>query len=172
VRNLVERHGGRVLAHSEGIGRGSEFSVWVPLAPVVATPDQPRRLPLGDRLGVPPAHVSRVLIVDDNQDAADMLAHVLTSRGHDTRVAHDGVQALRVCADFAPHAAFLDLGLPVMDGYELASRLRELPGLRDIRLIAVTGYGQESDRRRTQAAGFQHHLVKPVDISAIEALLA
>jgi PAS domain S-box-containing protein len=172
VRNLVERHGGRVLAHSEGIGRGSEFSVWVPLAPVVATPEQPRRLPLGDRFGVPPAHVSRVLIVDDNQDAADMLAHVLSSRGHDTRVAHDGVQALRACADFAPHAAFLDLGLPVMDGYELASRLRELPGLRDIRLIAVTGYGQESDRRRTQAAGFQHHLVKPVDISAIEALLA
>ena len=172
VRNLVERHGGRVLAHSEGIGRGSEFSARVPLAPAIANLDQPRRLPSTDRFGVPPPHVSRVLIVDDNEDAADMLAHVLTSRGHETRVAHDGVEALRACADFAPHAAFLDLGLPVMDGYELASRLRELPGLQDIRLIAVTGYGQESDRRRTHAAGFQHHLVKPVDISAIEALLA
>jgi CheY-like chemotaxis protein len=137
-----------------------------------ATLDPPRRVPAGERFGVPPPHVSRVLIVDDNEDAADMLAHVLTSRGHETRVAHDGVEALRACADFTPHAAFLDLGLPVMDGYELASRLRELPGLQDIRLIAVTGYGQESDRRRTHAAGFKHHLVKPVDISAIEALLA
>jgi len=82
------------------------------------------------------------------------------------------VQALRACEDFVPHTAFLDLGLPVMDGYELATRLRGLPGLRDIQLIAVTGYGQESDRRRTRAAGFQHHLVKPVDISTIEALLS
>jgi CheY-like chemotaxis protein len=101
-----------------------------------------------------------------------MLAHVLCSRGHDTRIAHDGVEALRACEHFAPDTAFLDLGLRVMDGYELASRLRELPGLGAIRLIAVTGYGQDSDRRRTRAAGFQHHLVKPVDIATIEALLS
>lgn len=172
ARNLVERHGGRVLAHSEGIGRGSEFSVWVPMAPLVTQPPRPRVDEAAARMAPPRTNVSRVLIVDDNQDAADMLAFVLSARGHETRVAHDGVEALRACADFTPHAAFLDLGLPVMDGYELASRLRELPGLERIRLIAVTGYGQESDRRRTRAAGFQHHLVKPVDIMAIESLLA
>jgi PAS domain S-box-containing protein len=171
VRNLVERHGGRVLAHSDGIGRGSEFTVWVPMAPILVIQEPPRRPQAAAQRAPAPANASRVLIVDDNEDAADMLAHVLTARGHETRVAHDGVEALRACADFSPQAAFLDLGLPVMDGYELASRLRELPGLQDIRLIAVTGYGQESDRRRTRAAGFQHHLVKPVDISAIEALL-
>ena len=110
--------------------------------------------------------------VDDNEDAADMLAPVLSSRGHDTRVAHDGVEALRACEHFAPDTAVLDLGLPVMDGDELASRLRELPGLGAIRLIAVTGYGQHSDRRRTRAAGFQHHPVKPVDIATTEALLS
>jgi CheY-like chemotaxis protein len=171
VRNLVERHGGRVLAHSDGIGRGSEFTVWVPMAPILVNQEPPRRPQAAAQPARAPANASRVLIVDDNEDAADMLAHVLAARGHETRVAHDGVEALRACADFSPQAAFLDLGLPVMDGYELASRLRELPGLQDIRLIAVTGYGQESDRRRTRAAGFQHHLVKPVDISAIEALL-
>ena len=172
VRNLVERHGGRVLAESEGIGCGSTFAVWVPKAPVSAPRRQAPRSRAEDRAAIAAARVSRVLIVDDNEDAADMLAHVLSSRGHEIRVAHDGVEALRACEDFVPHTAFLDLGLPVMDGYELAARLRGLPGLRDIQLIAVTGYGQESDRRRTRAAGFQHHLVKPVDISTIEALLA
>ena len=170
VRNLVERHGGSVSARSDGPGRGSEFTVRVPGAPVPAV-REPLRAPVAvtTAADVPSA---RVLIVDDNEDAAEMLAHVLAARGHDIRVAHDGVEALRASAEFQPHAAFLDLGLPVMDGYELASRLRELPGLQDIRLIAVTGYGQESDRRRTRAAGFQHHLVKPVDVTAIEALLA
>ncbi len=172
VRNLVERHGGRVLAHSEGLGRGSTFSVWVPLAPLVVRPDPLPRAPKPALLDAPAARAMRVLIVDDNQDAADMLAHVLSSRGHETRVAHDGVEALRACAEFTPQTAFLDLGLPVMDGYELASRLRALPGLEDLRLIAVTGYGQESDRKRTLAAGFHYHLVKPVDISTLEALLA
>ncbi|BCS34749.1 hypothetical protein TBR22_A39750 [Luteitalea sp. TBR-22] len=171
VRNLVERHGGRVSAESDGPGRGSAFSLWVPRAPVLAARQQPLRAS-GAEWPPSRAAASRVLIVDDNVDAADMLAHVLSARGHETRIAHDGVEALRACQDFVPQAAFLDLGLPVMDGYELASRLRELPGLADIRLIAVTGYGQESDRRRSRAAGFHHHLVKPVDISVLEALLA
>jgi PAS domain S-box-containing protein len=171
VRNLVERHGGRVEAHSDGIGCGSEFAVWVPRAPILARHEQPLRSRPPEAPRVPLPHAQRVLIVDDNEDAADMLAHVLASRGHQTRVAHDGVEALRACEEFRPQTALLDLGLPVMDGYELASRLRALPGLEDIRLIAITGYGQESDRRRTSAAGFQHHLVKPVDISLIEGLL-
>ncbi len=170
VRNLVERHGGRVRAESDGLGRGSTFGVWVPCAPMRADQAPLPAQPAGTA-AVAPSRRSRVLIVDDNEDAADMLASVLSMRGHETRVAHDGVEALRMCEDFTPHAAFLDLGLPVMDGYELAGRLRDQPGLAEIRLIAVTGYGQESDRRRTAAAGFHHHLVKPVDIATIEALL-
>ncbi len=169
VRNLVERHGGRVRAESEGLGRGSTFGVWLRRA---SMPADPASLP--PPVGAPGGIASRrarVLIVDDNEDAAAMLAQLLSLQGHDTRVAHDGVEALRLCGDFAPDTAFLDLGLPVMDGYELAGRLRGLPGLDGIRLIAVTGYGQESDRRRTAAAGFQHHLVKPVDIATIGALL-
>ena len=113
----------------------------------------------------------RILVVDDNHDAAEMLSEVLRARGYDTRVAHDGPEALRVASAFQPETAFLDIGLPVMDGYELASRLREIPGLSTVRLVAVTGYGQESDRRRTRDAGFEHHMVKPVDLEALEDLV-
>jgi CheY-like chemotaxis protein len=118
-----------------------------------------------------PAGAPRILVVDDNEDGAEMLVEALSQRGYDTRAANDAAVALRVAATFAPDIAFLDIGLPVMDGYELASHLRQLPGLENLRLVAVTGYGQESDRQRTRAAGFDHHLVKPVDIEAIEAAL-
>lgn len=114
----------------------------------------------------------RVLVVDDNADGAEMLAAFLDAKGYQTRVAYDGPGALRVAAEFQPELAFLDIGLPVMDGYELAARLRELPGLGSTRLVALTGYGQESDRRKTQAAGFQYHLVKPVDFEAIEDVVS
>jgi CheY-like chemotaxis protein len=107
------------------------------------------------------------LVVDDNQDGAEMLAEALLTKGYDTRLAHDAPTALRIAAQFLPDIAFLDIGLPVMDGYELALRLRELPGLDAVRLIAVTGYGQSEDRRRTRDAGFRHHLVKPVSLEAI-----
>ena len=170
ARNLVERHGGSISAHSDGPGRGSEFTVRVPRT-VVHSPLEPQDASVRYPNETVAAGASRVLIVDDNEDAAEMLALVLGAKGHHIRVAHDGVEALRACEAFQPDAAFLDLGLPVMDGYELATRLRELPGLENIRLIAVTGYGQDSDRRRTRAAGFQHHLVKPVDITVIEGLL-
>jgi len=113
----------------------------------------------------------RILVVDDNEDGAEMLAEVLIGKGYDTRVAYDAPEALRVAAEFRPGLALLDLGLPVMDGYELATHLRDLPGLAGIRLIAVSGYGQASDRRRTRDAGFHGHLVKPVDLEAIEATL-
>jgi CheY-like chemotaxis protein len=114
---------------------------------------------------------SRILVVDDNQDGADMLAEILAGKGYDTRVAHDAPSALRVAADFVPQVALLDIGLPVMDGYELAGHLRNLPGLSGLQLIALTGYGQDSDRKRAFEAGFQHHLIKPVDIAVIEATL-
>jgi PAS domain S-box-containing protein len=170
VRNLIERHGGSVLARSEGLGRGSEFIVRLPrtarsleLADPLATPASGSEVAAG-RDGEP-----RILVVDDNEDAAEMLAETLTRKGYETRVAYDAPTALRLAAAFSPDIAFLDIGLPVMDGYELASHLRKIPGLSDLRLIAVTGYGQESDRRKSQEAGFHHHLVKPVDVAAIEA---
>jgi CheY-like chemotaxis protein len=117
------------------------------------------------------AALARILIVDDNEDGAEMLADVLNGRGYDTRVAHDAPTALRVATEFCPDVRILDIGLPVMDGYELAAHLRGLPGLADVRLIAVTGYGQESDRRCPREAGFHGHIVKPVDIDALEATL-
>jgi CheY-like chemotaxis protein len=114
----------------------------------------------------------RILVVDDNVDGAEMLAAVLGAKGYETRTAHDGPSALALTETFRPDVAFLDIGLPVMDGYELADQLRNRRGLQNTCFIAVTGYGQEADRQRTRAAGFRHHLVKPVDIQAIEAVLA
>jgi PAS domain S-box-containing protein len=169
VKSLVERHGGTVSAHSDGLNRGSEFVVRLPLAAeagrLAETPSAKR--PARRRTPMAP----RILVVDDNHDAAEMLSEVLRARGYDTRIAHDGPEALRVASAFLPETAFLDIGLPVMDGYELASRLREIPGLATVRLVAVTGYGQDSDRRRTRAAGFEHHMVKPVDLQALEDLV-
>jgi len=117
-------------------------------------------------------HATRVLIVDDNEDGAEMLAMALDGRGYHTRVALDAHAALEIAPAFCPDIALLDIGLPVMDGYELAARLRQLPGLASVRLIAVTGYGQESDRQRTRDAGFEYHLVKPVDLDTVEAAAA
>jgi CheY-like chemotaxis protein len=114
---------------------------------------------------------ARVLIVDDNEDGAEMLAEAIAGMGYETRVANDAPTALRVAVEFCPDIAFLDIGLPEMDGYELASCLREIAGLGALRLIAVTGYGQSEDRLRTREAGFHHHFVKPIDLDSIEAML-
>jgi CheY-like chemotaxis protein len=173
VRNLVERHGGSVSAHSDGLGRGSEFVVRLPRAVVTAATDGSNRSTMrrpADRVGTA-RHARRILVVDDNEDAAVMLAEALQAWGHATRVAHDGPTALRMAEAFNPDIAFLDIGLPVMDGYELAGRLRTLPGLAGIRLIAVTGYGQQSDREKSGAAGFSHHLVKPVDFAVVDSVV-
>jgi PAS domain S-box-containing protein len=168
VRNLAERHGGSVAARSDGPGKGSEFEVRLPVAEkttIGATPAPAVPADASAATGL------SVLIVDDNVDAAEMLAQALRFQGYQTSVAHDGPAALRVAERVRPAAAFLDIGLPVMDGYELAGRLRQMPGLDDIRLVAVTGYGQDSDRQRSAAAGFHHHLVKPIDLDEIEAVL-
>lgn len=172
VRNLVERHGGTVEARSDGPGRGSEFTVRLPKATWAEQSESiPRGLEL-QRTSGPKAGAPRVLIVDDNEDGAEMLSIILSQKGYDTRVAHDAPSALEIAEAFGPGTAFIDIGLPVMDGYELAERLRAMPGLSGIRLIALTGYGQESDRRRGREAGFDQHLVKPVDIHAVEAAAA
>jgi CheY-like chemotaxis protein len=172
VRNLVERHGGRVSAHSAGPGSGSEFVIRLPL--VIAPAHGPQGGP-GVSMGrdtVAPAEGSlRVLVVDDNVDGADMLAALLTGKGHEARIAHDGPSALKLADTFRPDVALLDIGLPVMDGYELAGQLRRKPGLQNTCFIAVTGYGQEADRQKSRAAGFRHHLVKPVNPEALDAVL-
>jgi CheY-like chemotaxis protein len=156
-------HGGEIAAHSDGVGQGAEFVVTLPAARSVAPPlPEPERPPR-------PTGV-RVLLVDDNTDAADLLAEVLRARGHRVEVAYDGVQALQVVRAFRPEVAVLDIGLPVMDGYELARQLRQA-GLDRCRLVALTGYGQEQDRERSRAAGFAAHLVKPVDPEALEVAL-
>ncbi len=167
VRSLVERHGGAVSAHSDGPGTGSELVVRLPATARTGEGERPGGAP---RPATPP-RAARVLIVDDNEDAAEMLAAALEGRGYETRVALDAPTALGIAAEFAPDTAFLDIGLPVIDGYELAARLRRLPGLAALKLIAVTGYGQDKDRQKTRDAGFDHHLVKPVGLDEMEAAL-
>jgi CheY-like chemotaxis protein len=126
----------------------------------------------GDASSAAEGHtVHRVLVVDDNVDGAEMLAYSLEAMGHRVRVAHDGRAALDAAATFRPDVALVDIGLPVMDGYELASRLRELPGGRDIHLVAVTGYGQPRDRAASREAGFSDHVVKPVDLDRLRAMI-
>jgi signal transduction histidine kinase/ActR/RegA family two-component response regulator len=168
ARSLCELHGGTIAAASPGAGRGSTFTVTLPRA-ARAEPRPPA--PAG-----PQAAVSqpgrRVLVVDDNVDAAHMLHELLAHLGHEAAVAHDGAAALAVAGAFQPDIAVLDIGLPVMDGYELARRLRAQRGASALRLIAVTGYGQDADRMRAQAAGFDHHLIKPIAVDALVALLA
>jgi CheY-like chemotaxis protein len=124
---------------------------------------------MGSRTG-PPAGI-RVLVVDDNEDLADVLDEAVTLLGHVARVAHTGEEALQVVNEFAPQLALVDVGLPDMDGYELVGRLRALPGMEGLRIVAVTGYGQGSDRERSKAAGCDLHLVKPVELGQLEALL-
>ena len=159
VKNLVELHGGSVQAKSDGLGCGSEFIVRLPVA---AAADPQIAGPESSEVGNIGATRRRILVVDDNADAADLLGMLLRAGGHHVRIAHDPLKALDIAAGFDPEIALLDIGLPVMDGYELGMQLRErtTPGCR---LIALTGYGQESDRKRSEAAGFDSHLVKPID---------
>ena len=161
-------HGGSASAQSEGEGRGSTFVVSLP-ASSAAAPREPasqlRQLPSFEESD------ERVLIVDDNEDAAELLSDVLTTLGRHTLVARDGPEALRLARSFKPTVALLDIGLPVMDGYELARRLRSELNLPDLWLVAITGYGQSEDRRRSEEAGFDVHLVKPVELDVlVEAL--
>jgi PAS domain S-box-containing protein len=169
VKSLTELHGGSVSAHSRGAGQGSEFVVELPR--LIATGSR-ERLEEGGCKGSPATRSVRVLIVDDNVDAAEMLGEALGAFGHVVSVAADGPSALELAAKAPPEVALLDIGLPVMDGYEVARRLREIPGCKRTRLIALTGYGQESDRERSRQAGFDQHLVKPVDLDEVTRAVA
>lgn len=165
VRRLVEMHGGAVEARSEGPGRGSEFVVRLPIV-VEASPPQPAKKAEAPKTSL------RVLIVDDNRDGADSLAMMLKVLGNETRTAYDGEDAVAAAAQFRPDVVLLDIGMPKLNGNEACRRIRELPWQRQPIIIAQTGWGQEGDRQRTQDAGFDHHLVKPVEISELLKLLA
>ena len=167
VRLLVELHGGTVTVSSPGVGQGSEFVVHLPAATTTN--------PAAPAPGAGPADGSarRVLVVDDNVPAAESLAMLVRLSGHEARVVHDGTAALALAPEFRPDVVLLDIGLPGMDGYEVARRLRSVPGTPpSLLLIAVTGYGREDDRLRSRDAGIDHHLVKPVDFAVLEGLVA
>lgn len=164
VKQLVELHGGSVEAHSSGHSAGSEFVIRLPAAP----PAGPRQTP-HERAAVT---THRILVVDDNSDAAHSLAMMLELKGNDTRTACDGAGALEAAAAFRPDVIFLDIGMPALNGYEVARRIRQQPWGQDVLLVALSGWGQEGDKKRSREAGFDIHLVKPVEASAIEAILA
>jgi two-component system CheB/CheR fusion protein len=166
VHRLVQLHGGSVYAFSEGPGQGSEFVVRLPVLERVQPTSPPPEAGNGH------GSCRRILIVDDNRDAAEALALFLGMAGHEVCTAYDGPAALEVARSYRPEVVLLDIGMPGMDGYEVARRLRREPGLENILLLALTGYGHEEERRRSREAAIDHHLVKPVDPEALNALLA
>ena len=166
ARRLVERHGGTIEAKSEGPGRGSVFTVTLPAA---ADATAVGRAPAGRSRT--PARACRILVADDNADALEMLQLMLSLYGHDVTVASDGVVAVSLATAIRPQIAFLDIGMPRMDGYEAARKIREALG-SSVVLVALTGWGQDEDKRRSREAGFNHHLTKPPDPEALEALIA
>jgi len=169
VRGLVTKHGGEVTAHSDGEGKGSEFVVTLPIsaAPDSYLLDEPA---LETRVKL--AKGSRIVVIEDNADSREMLCDLLTHVGLDCRSCDNGTAALALIDEFKPRAAIIDIGLPGMDGLELARRLRESEQHRGIHLIALTGYGQRADRDRALEAGFDEHLVKPTSFDTLKRLIA
>jgi two-component system CheB/CheR fusion protein len=171
VRRLVEMHGGTITAHSAGVHRGSQFVVRLPALPASKYGQETSEH--GAARGAPRTPPRRrILVVDDNHDAANSLARLLKRLyGQDVHVAHDGPAALESVDRFHPEVVLLDIGMPGMDGYEVAQRLRKKPELAALKIVALTGWGQEADRIRSRAVGFDHHLVKPVDPADLCKLL-
>jgi PAS domain S-box-containing protein len=165
VHNLVAMHGGTATASRDGVGRGSELAIELPVS---MRPHDRSALPGAVREVADPAEARKVLVVDDNEEAAELIAVSLTALGHEVRVAFDAASALTLVDEFVPEVALLDIGLPEMDGYELARRLRALVSPHAIRFVAITGYGNAADHLRSQAAGFALHLVKPVDVVQVQ----
>lgn len=167
VRSLVELHGGTITAHSEGQGKGSEFVVRLP---ILERPHQ-ERAPSVEAQQAAPTLKRRLLVVDDNRDAATSLATLLRLTGYDVHMAHDGEEAVAAASALRPEVVLLDIGMPKLNGYDAARRIREKPWGKKILLVALTGWGQDEDRRRSSEAGFNHHLVKPLDLDALQRLL-
>jgi signal transduction histidine kinase len=167
VRRLVQMHGGRVEAYSDGHGKGSEFVVRLS---VVLSPDQGSQHTNGD--AVHRSTKCRIVVVDDNKDSAISLAMLLKIMGHDIRTAHDGLEAVEAAKNFRPDVVLLDIGLPKLNGYDACRTIRVQPWGKDIVLVALTGWGQEEDKRQSKEAGFNFHMVKPVNLADLENLLA
>jgi CheY-like chemotaxis protein len=170
VRRLVELHGGRVEARSDGCGQGAEFVVHLPAA--LGPRDAEGLHDDEQTAGASTSARARVLLVEDNVDAADALGMLLELLGHEVQVVHDGLAALEALQRRMPDVMLIDIGLPGIDGFEVAQRVRALPGARSVVLVALTGYGRSEDKERTRAAGFDHHLTKPVEIDALQGLVA
>ncbi len=165
VRRLVELHDGRVEAFSEGIGKGSEFVVYLPMeisAPLASNSTS-------ESLEVKPIS-RRILVVDDNRDSANTLGLLLKMNGHEVQKAYDGLEAIAAAEDFRPNVILLDLGMPKMNGYDVCRHIRQQPWGKPITLVALTGWGQEEDIRRTTESGFDAHLVKPLTMSSLKTL--
>jgi signal transduction histidine kinase len=169
AKRIVELHGGTIMAHSDGPGHGSTFIVRLPVIRE-SSPAQPRARPERERTA--PSARRRILVVDDERLSAASWGKLLQNAGHEIRTAHDGFEAVEVSEEFRPDVVLLDIGLPKLDGYEVAQRIRHQPWGQGMVLIALTGWGEETDRQRSTAAGFDHHLVKPVDPSTLLHLLA
>jgi CheY-like chemotaxis protein len=166
-RHLVELHGGTIRATSEGLGKGSQFTVTLPLTKRALSPEA-EAVSDWDFADMPPR---RVLVVDDNVDAATSLSMMLKEKGHDVQAVHDATEALRVIERFSPEVALLDIELPEMSGYEVAKRIRSMNGGTNMVLIAITGRGQKEDKEKALDAGFDAHLTKPVDTSSLAAVM-
>ena len=171
VRRLVELHGGAVTARSEGSGCGSTFTVRLPL--FLQTSVEPDPSPPVPTAIASSGHINkRVLVVDDNSDVAESLSALLQVGGYTTRVANDAMQTFEMAQEFKPEVVFLDIGMPGMNGYDVARTLRKTPGMEQVVLVALSGWGSESDRKRSRAAGFDGHLTKPAGLAAVNRLLS
>ena len=167
AQRVIEMHGGTIEAHSEGPGRGSEFVIRLPMRACQAAHHA-----IPDTTLHKTKAAWRILVVDDNVDAADSLALLFKADGHDAQVSYSSQAALELASKYRPDFVLLDIGLPGMDGYEVARRLRVQADVQNLRLIALTGYGHETDHARSKEAGFDHHVVKPVEFEALSSLLA
>jgi CheY-like chemotaxis protein len=170
VRRVLELHAGRIEAHSAGLGQGSEFVVRLPLQPSALMRNHPGSA--SEQLALEVQRKRRILIVDDNVDSTEAMSIIFELWGHEVRTSDSGTGALALLEHFTPEVAFVDIGLPDIDGYELAERLRKKDELRSLRLIALTGYGSADDRQRARVAGFDHHVVKPAEPHRLAELLA
>jgi len=168
VKTLVEMHGGTVQVHSEGLGLGSEFTIRLPVAAAIARPPSQPAV----REAIPPSVGRRILIVDDSEDGAESLAMLLQLGGHETYQAHDGQEAIEAAERLRPDAMLLDIGLPILNGYEVCRRIRKEKWGQHLTIVALTGWDQEEDRHRSREAGFDAHMVKPVDHDELLKLLA
>jgi len=167
VKSLVELHDGTLEVHSAGLGEGSEFVVRLPI--MVEAPGSPATAPPVSK--TMPTIARRILVVDDNRDSATSLAKLLSLTGHKTHIAYDGLEAVEAAVSFLPEVVLLDIGLPKMNGYDACRKIREQPSGKRMMLIALTGWGQDEDREKSRAAGFDAHLVKPVDYEGLMELL-